>query len=381
MSTTTEPPSEVLIPPLPNDIGLNILARIPRHRHPILSAVSKPVRSILSSPEFFAARSLLNCSQNIAYLSIVSSFHYHGYWFEVYRIPRPIAHADRNSLLRFARVSPLPVFLYSVTAVVGHKIYVLGGFTDLSRTSSAVWVLDCRSRTWERGPSMRAPRSVSSAAVVGGEIYAIGVHGDELWIEVLDTVTERWEAVTSPVEGKYALVKMSRIDEMGGRIRVRVGLKAFWLDPTNRTWEVAGDVDMLDLCYSGQCVVDGTSFWCDHVGRISYAEIGNRNESRRLLESVTEGNKPKDLYWPSLVVLEGRLVMVWGQRIDGSASSTAGGVKMRVWCAEVEVVSKNGELSGGVLWSEKVLLLPEEMEEMSHNNKFFFHCACLSVSL
>ncbi|PON58734.1 BTB-kelch protein [Parasponia andersonii] len=242
---------------------------------------------------------------------------------------RPIAHAAWNSLLRFARVFPLPVVLYSVTAVVGHIIYVLGGFTDLSRTSSAVWVLDCRSRTWERGPSMRAPRSVSSVAVVGGEIYAIGVHGDELRIEVLDAVTERWEAVTSPVEGKDALVKMSRIDEMDGRIRVRVGLKAFWLDPTNKTWEVAGDVDMLDLCYSGQCVVGGTSFWCDH-------------------------------------------------RIDGSASST-GGVKMRVWCAEVEVIRKNGELSGGVLWSEKVLLLPEEME-MSHS-KFFFHCACLSVSL
>ncbi|EXC25521.1 hypothetical protein L484_009830 [Morus notabilis] len=45
MSTTPE----ILIPSLPNDIFLQCLACVPRQYHPVLAAVAKPIRSLVSS--------------------------------------------------------------------------------------------------------------------------------------------------------------------------------------------------------------------------------------------------------------------------------------------------------------------------------------------
>ncbi|KAF3582940.1 hypothetical protein DY000_02029543 [Brassica cretica] len=58
-----EPPS-LILPSLPEDIILDILARIRSCYHPILSLVSKHFRSFVTSRELYARRSLLGCTEH-----------------------------------------------------------------------------------------------------------------------------------------------------------------------------------------------------------------------------------------------------------------------------------------------------------------------------
>ncbi|KAL5549881.1 hypothetical protein UlMin_000057 [Ulmus minor] len=72
---------EELIPGLPYDIALNCLSCVPRWHHPVLSAVSKPFKSILSSLDLFNARSLDNFSENLTYVIIPKSISDHNLYF------------------------------------------------------------------------------------------------------------------------------------------------------------------------------------------------------------------------------------------------------------------------------------------------------------
>ena len=64
----------------------------------------------------------------------------------------------------------------------------------------------------------------TSMVVLDENIYVIRVDNDGLWIEVLHTVTGRWEALPSLVQSKNkALFKMHKIDVVGIRIHVLLG--------------------------------------------------------------------------------------------------------------------------------------------------------------
>lgn len=66
------------------------------------------------------------------------------------------------------------------TAVIDNKIYVIGGYSGIDRrivnikTSVAVEVYNPRTDTWERKTDMRLPRYQFGIGVVAGKIYAIG---------------------------------------------------------------------------------------------------------------------------------------------------------------------------------------------------------------
>ncbi|PON31736.1 F-box domain containing protein [Parasponia andersonii] len=149
VSTTT---SEVIISGLPDDVSLNVLARVPRCCHPILAAVSKRIRSVVTSPDLFAIRSCLNCAGDQIYLIADEGTQTPTEWFVVQRKPG----GNVNGPI----LAPIPSgpLMYrpdtSAYAVAGVKIYVLGGLTCEGRPSSDVWVLDCRSPT--RGSGAKA---------------------------------------------------------------------------------------------------------------------------------------------------------------------------------------------------------------------------------
>lgn len=87
----------------------------------------------------------------------------------------------------------------SAYAAVGSKIYVIGGYLGSGSSdadskpepSSYVWVLDCRSHTWERGPSMRMLCFNAQAAAMDGKVYVVGGVPGKSWIEVLDPAVGR----------------------------------------------------------------------------------------------------------------------------------------------------------------------------------------------
>ncbi|KAK7350842.1 hypothetical protein VNO77_09836 [Canavalia gladiata] len=199
-----------LIPSLPDDVAVNCLARVPRSHHPKLSLVSKPIRSLLSSPFFFNARSLLHSTQPLLYLSLRS------------RAPTLQWFTLHHNLL--APLPPIPSpAIGSAYAVLGPTIYVLGGSIN-DVPSPHVWLLDCRFHRWLPGPSMRVGREFAAAGVVDGKIYVIGGCVADTWArsanwaEVLDPAVGRWERVASPVEVREKWMHASAVvDDKGVR--------------------------------------------------------------------------------------------------------------------------------------------------------------------
>ncbi|KAL6203415.1 hypothetical protein ACLB2K_027115 [Fragaria x ananassa] len=174
---------------------------IPRHYHPTLSVLSKPIRSLLSSPFFFTTRSLLNSAQHLLYLSLRSPDH-RSTWFALYQNANPL-----NAAAHLLVLIP-PISIPSVDtayAVVDSSIYILGGSVN-DAPSNNVWILDCHFHKWRSGPPMWVAREFVAAGVVDGRVYMIdGCVTDswtrsECWAEALDPGTGRWEAVESPVE-------------------------------------------------------------------------------------------------------------------------------------------------------------------------------------
>ena len=60
------------------------------------------------------------------------------------------------------------------TAVLGGKIYVIGGFEDESAPQTRVQVFDLASKTWSEGVPLPEPVHHSGAAVANGRIYVVG---------------------------------------------------------------------------------------------------------------------------------------------------------------------------------------------------------------
>ncbi|CAN6933426.1 unnamed protein product [Brassica oleracea] len=60
-------PSSSPITSLPEDVVVDILARVPRRDYPRVSLVLKRFRSLVSSPEIYARRSSLGCTEHCLY--------------------------------------------------------------------------------------------------------------------------------------------------------------------------------------------------------------------------------------------------------------------------------------------------------------------------
>ena len=56
-----------LIPSLPDDVTVDIVARVPRSHYPTLSLVSKKFRKLIASPKLYKRRSQLGITQHRVY--------------------------------------------------------------------------------------------------------------------------------------------------------------------------------------------------------------------------------------------------------------------------------------------------------------------------
>ncbi|GMN33472.1 hypothetical protein TIFTF001_004186 [Ficus carica] len=341
-AATTEAPPAILIPSLPNDVALQCLARVPRQYHPVLAAVSKPIRSLISSPEFFAARSALNCTEILPYLRIRNGDCQAEGWFTIYGRPNPNSDPDNIIIAHIPGVVPDNDLDWSECAAVGPKIYVLG-----SRTH--VWIFDCRFHTWERGPSMpTALRGITKTVILGTKIFVIRWPTEGTpWADVFDTVAGQWEALPS--------VKFTASHQMVGGCAVRGGKVCVWVageelrfDPETKAWEVLESGIGLGVHWGYQmCEVNGVLCCYDyHRGlikcfdeitgvwkKLKFANKGLRGQWQRIRMSNVGG---------SLVVL-------------GSAVLRNMGRTMAIWYLEIEVKKdQDGDFRGEVLWSVMV---------------------------
>uniref|UniRef100_A0A7N0TX86 Uncharacterized protein n=1 Tax=Kalanchoe fedtschenkoi TaxID=63787 RepID=A0A7N0TX86_KALFE len=316
-----ETSSELLLfPGLPNDVGIQCLARTPRWTHPAASVVSKSWRSVLQCPTFFATRSALSSAQHTLYLSIRTGADFN--WFALLNPQNP------KSVLQLPR-APSNSLVGAAHAVLGSKIYVVGG-SHADVASSNVWIFDCRFNCWEIGPRMRVGREFAAAGVVDGKLYVMGgcvvdtwAKGAN-WAEVFDPEVRKWAPVSSPVEIRNKWMHASAV--IDGRVYALADRGGIVYDPEEKSWEAVET--QLDLGWRGRATV------IDNV-------MGLGKDLPKFLSGATMANR------------DGRLVVVW----EGAKSARK---VSEIWCAEISVWKDggNGELRGSVDWSDVVLSVP-----------------------
>ncbi|CAN6824499.1 unnamed protein product [Brassica oleracea var. botrytis] len=149
MSSPTKPEPTCLIMSLPDEVVVDIIARVSTRFHPSISAVCRRFRSLVASPELYKARrSLLGCNEHRLYVILQS----YGENSEprVYNLRR-----KPDGGRRLVLISSLPAMPHEASYVaVGSRIHVFGGFRLYDRKEPRALTIDCRYHTMQPLPTM-----------------------------------------------------------------------------------------------------------------------------------------------------------------------------------------------------------------------------------
>ncbi|MBN2314543.1 MAG: hypothetical protein JXM79_11480 [Sedimentisphaerales bacterium] len=142
---------------------------------------------------------------------------------------------------------PTPRWTHT-SAMVGGKIYVIGGLTSQpgERALSTVEEYDPSTNTWARKADMPTARGnmVGSSAVVDGKIYVIGGDDNVSWawptVEEYDPATDTWTRKTDMPTSRWGLATCTvngKIYAIGGAPTSYTGLNAVeQYNPIADTW-------------------------------------------------------------------------------------------------------------------------------------------------
>ncbi|CAN7008764.1 unnamed protein product [Brassica rapa subsp. trilocularis] len=337
-----------LIPSLPDDVTIDIVARVPRSHYPTLSLVSKSFRNLIASSKLYKRRSQLGITQRRLY-AVLRNRNTGEFSFYV-------LHRKLNGYNRLVVVRSLPFMSSRGSCVsVGSKVYV---FNDLSVLS-----FDCTSHTVQRGPNFPQRMSYKEVNVIGKKVYVIGdafchyVQGTG-WMEVWQKAVTVFDTETESLEPKLVHEDMA------------VGVGPFWSDsvvledkiylkgymngnsfvygPEEREWELMDEV-MNSKDWEGACVVDGVLYYHDRSGK------------------VLRAYDPKQGCWSVVSGLEEFLAVEtgrsrWSITVNYGAEKLAlffpkkqYGEKM-ICCAEIGLERRQGgEIWGKVQWCHIVI--------------------------
>ncbi|XP_024006885.1 putative F-box/kelch-repeat protein At5g28160 [Eutrema salsugineum] len=270
VNSDVEPPTNPPCPSfswLPDDIIINILARISRSYYPKLSLVSKIFRSLISSFELYLARYHFKTQENFLHVCLQLPDRRLPSWFSLWIKPDQILTNDmdmeennksnRDALLVEIPSSYSPRVPSLSIGMVGSKHYRVGQDTA-APTSSPVWFYNMGTTThtaWRKAPRMKVARQIPVASILGGKIYVMGgCDADEStnWAEVLDTKTQTWESLPDPgPELRFSLIKTMNV--IGGKLCVKRNEKDdYFYDPKEGRWEVVKGLEVLKRnCHGG----------------------------------------------------------------------------------------------------------------------------------
>ncbi|CAH2058734.1 unnamed protein product [Thlaspi arvense] len=232
-----------LVTSLPEDVIVDILARVPRCDYPTISLVSKHFRALVASPELYARRSF---SGNVV---------------DRLFILRRKTNGNSSRLVLIPLLSSLRCFGGYVT--VGSMIYVFGGIHNDNSTPWAL-TIDCRSHTVQPLTSMPVHMYNLTANIIDGRIYVIGIldyiHRKKMMV-VFNTETQKWEEpamVTPDIE----LGNTHRgCVVMAGKLYTRNYQTSFVYDPKENKWET--DEMLSSKNWYHACVVDDVLYYYD----------------------------------------------------------------------------------------------------------------------
>lgn len=148
--------------------------------------------------------------------------------------------------------APLSIARMAATgAVVGQKIYVIGGIDSRCRTLRSLEIYDPATDRWETGPPLPVERHHAAATMRGSMLYVIGGYQGMNFVPkpeifVLNTLTHQWNRDSDLPEGRgghLAVCMMGDIYVIGGRTAAGVSRDLLYLHVADRRWERVGDVE------------------------------------------------------------------------------------------------------------------------------------------
>ncbi|CAH2060041.1 unnamed protein product [Thlaspi arvense] len=249
MKQFSEPPCLMTL--LPEDVIVDILARVPRNNYPTLSLVSKQFRSLVTSPEIFVRRSLLGCTEHYLYVVLYDLKTNYNRWY----ILRRKANGDG----RLVPIPLLPAMPYGGGFVaVGSSIYAFG---EISK------IIDCRSHKVQPLPSIPAPVYAKMPDVIDGKIYVSGdSYCDNYWKKVMvvfNTETQKWEEPAMVVFNIDFGTWSGFGVVMAEKLYTRNDDNSFVYEPKENKWERDEMLNLKDWEYA--CVVDDVLYYYDYV--------------------------------------------------------------------------------------------------------------------
>ncbi|EOA19334.1 hypothetical protein CARUB_v10003749mg [Capsella rubella] len=247
MSSTAkeeEAPS-ILFSSLPNDIVLNILARVPRRYNSILSCVSKQLRFLIRSSELRITRSLLGKDRFYVCFLEISSITTSDHWSTFTE--------DRPCLVSIPFPSPPEPF--SAILTLGPEIYFYGGLLEkhvdprlsvrkvasrrMQRYPSASVYL--KTQTWQVAPNPTAKLQCLSKYVVaqslGRKIYG----RDNQNVIIYDTRDGECEKII-PANENYKCGVMCVVDNVIYMHYYCLGL--MWFESKEKLWRMVHGLEL-----------------------------------------------------------------------------------------------------------------------------------------
>ena len=205
MSPCTFEESQRLIPNLPDELSIQIIARLPRIFYLNIRLVSRKWKEIVTSSELFKLRKELGTSEEWLYLLTKieeDKLSWHAFdplsrrWQRLPQMPNvvyeeefsksssrfsmwnmvgpsiKIAHTIRGWLGRKNAFEQMP-FCGCAIGVVDGCLYVLGGFYKAT-TVRCVWRFDPIQNAWSEVTAMSASRAYCKTGILNNKLYVVG---------------------------------------------------------------------------------------------------------------------------------------------------------------------------------------------------------------
>ncbi|CAH8313347.1 unnamed protein product [Eruca vesicaria subsp. sativa] len=338
-----------LLTSFPEDIVVDILARVPRHDYPALSLVSKQFRSLVTSHEIYSRRSLLRCTENCIYVIIRSRKASND---RLYILRRK---ADGSHCL--VHISSLLDFPKGESFVtVGSMIYGFGGRDDNETlTLLRAFSIDCRSHTVKPLPNMPIPMTNTVAAFLDGKVYVFGKCSMKSQsVVVFNIETQMWEPVVIKPDTTTPPPRMiwgeGWMRVMANKIYMKYNGNMLVYVPKESKWET--DDVLSSKYYDGSaCVLDDVMYYYD-----SFEKCLNRYDPKERRWGVVKGLDEllaeMAHQYLTMSVPFGRNLVLFFIKEKEKCEATA-----KIWCAEISLGRHQGdEVWGKVEWCSQVVV-------------------------
>lgn len=343
---------------LPNDILLNILARVSRSYYPRLAVVCKTFRTLLLSIEIHSARFHVGNGENILHVCLQLSDFLPPSWFSLWTNPDQTLTNDignkkkkkstgKNTVLVPTRSSSYfpsePIYVVRV----GLEEYAL---TQDNAPSTVVLVRNKYVCLWRKTPNMNVARVRAVACLLDGKIYVMGgceTNESTHWGEVFDPNTQTWELLSDP-GAEISCSSVRRIEVVRDKIYLRTTNEKndYVYDPKEGKWDVSAKRLLM-------CVIDRVIYGYDKKRCLW---LDTKRKEWRVVRGFAMLNNNIGGGFLEIAKYRGKLLILW----DKFASRGRCCQYKNIWCAVVGLEKRNDgdEVWGNVEWASVVLTVP-----------------------